>query len=267
MNNRIERLFDRLRNEGKSAFVAYVCAGDPDADRCLGVMHALDRAGVDLIEIGVPFSDPLADGIVNQMAASRALKSGASVEKTLDIIRNFRKGSNTPIVLFTYLNPIYAYGFKRFYKDASCAGADGILNLDLPPDEESHNEELSEGNNLLNIRIIAPNTPAERIATIASAGEGFIYYISREGVTGERSELAAGIADHVSEIRSHTTLPVVVGFGISTPEHSSTIAQIADGVVVGSAIVKTIAKHSESEDLFDQVYRFVKPLVEASKSV
>ncbi|MCP4849225.1 MAG: tryptophan synthase subunit alpha [Verrucomicrobiaceae bacterium] len=267
MNNRIEQLFDKLRSEGKCAFVAYVCAGDPDADRCIGILNALDRAGVDLIEIGVPFSDPLADGVVNQMAASRALSSGASVENTLEIIRNFRKSSNTPIVLFTYLNPIYTYGFKSFYKDASCAGADGILNLDLPPDEESHNEELREGGQLLNIRIIAPNTPVERITDITSSGEGFIYYISREGVTGERSELAEGIGNQVDEIKKHTSLPVVVGFGISTPEHSSEIAKVADGVVVGSAIVKTIEKHSESGDLFDRVYQFVKPLVDASKSV
>jgi tryptophan synthase alpha chain len=267
MKNRIEQLFQMLRNEEKSAFIAYICAGDPDADRCLEIMHALDKAGVDLIELGVPFSDPLADGIVNQMAASRALSSGASVAKTLEIIRAFRKDSNTPIVLFTYLNPIYAYGFKRFHEDASRAGADGILNLDLPPDEESHNDELMQANELLNIRIIAPNTPADRMAKIANTGEGFIYYISREGVTGERSELATGITQQVAEIRSHTDLPVVVGFGISTPEHSSAIAAIADGVVVGSAIVNTIANHSHSDDLYEQVYHFVKPLVDASKSV
>ena len=267
MKNRIDQLFSKLRENDKAAFVAYICAGDPDAERCLEIMQALDRAGVDLIEMGVPFSDPLADGIVNQMAAGRALTAGASVENTLEIIKAFRKNSNTPIVLFTYLNPIYAYGFKRFHEDASRAGADGILNLDLPPDEESHNAELMEANELLNIRIIAPTTPVERMAEIAGTGKGFIYYISREGVTGERSELAEGIAEQVAVIKNHTTLPVVVGFGISTPEHSSAVATISDGVVVGSAIVKTIAKHSHSDDLCEQVYHFVKPLVDASKSV
>lgn len=267
MNNRIDQLFKNLRQNEEAAFVAYICAGDPDTESCIQVMHALDRAGVDLIEVGVPFSDPLADGIVNQMAAGRALSSGTSVATTLEIIREFRKDSNTPIVLFTYLNPIYAYGFKRFHEDASRAGADGILNLDLPPDEEAHNEELMQANELLNIRIIAPTTPVARMAKIAGSGKGFIYYISREGVTGERSELAEGIAEQVDQIRTHTDLPVVVGFGISTPEHSSRIAMIADGVVVGSAIVKTIAKHSHSNDLCEQVYHFVKPLVDASKSV
>jgi tryptophan synthase alpha chain len=267
MKNRIEQMFEKLRIEKKSAFIAYVCSGDPDTERCLEVMHALDRAGVDLIEIGVPFSDPLADGIVNQRAANRALNSGASVKKTIGIINRFRKKSETPIVLFTYLNPIYAYGFKRFHEDAATAGADGILNLDLPPDEEENNEELLEANDLLNIRIIAPNTPAERIAKIAKSGAGFIYYISREGVTGERSELADGISRRVADIKSRTNLPVAVGFGISTPEHSAAVAGMADGVVVGSAIVNTVAKHSLSADLADQVYNFVKPLVDATKSV
>lgn len=260
-------MFEKLRTEKKSAFIAYVCCGDPDTERSLEVMHALDRAGVDLIETGVPFSDPLADGIVNQMAASRALNSGASVEKTLGIIKRFREKSEIPIVLFTYLNPIYAYGFKRFHEDAAAAGADGILNLDLPHDEEEINEELRQANELLSIRVIAPNTPPDRIAKIAKSGEGFIYYISREGVTGERSELASGISRQVADIKSRTNLPVVVGFGISTPEHSAAVAGMADGVVVGSAIVNTVAKHSLSADLAEQVYHFVKPLVDATKSV
>ncbi len=260
-------MFEKLRTEKKAAFIAYVCSGDPDTERSLEVMHALARAGVDLIETGVPFSDPVADGIANQMAASRALNSGASVKKTLATIKRFREKSEIPIVLFTYLNPIYSYGFKRFHEDAAAAGADGILNLDLPPDEEDINEELLQANMLLNIRIIAPNTPAERIAKIVKSGAGFIYYISREGVTGEHSELASGISRQVMHIKSHTSLPVVVGFGISTPEHSAAVAGMADGVVVGSAIVNTVAKHSLSADLADRVYNFVKPLVDATKSV
>ena len=267
MNNRIDELFNQLSEENQAAFVAYVCAGDPDADTSLEIMHALDRAGVDLIELGVPFSDPLADGIVNQMAADRALNSGASVEQTLGIIRAFRQRSVTPVVLFTYLNPIYAYGFRKFHEDALDAGADGILNLDLPPDEQSINDELCEANKLLNIRIIAPTTPKERIATITGTGRGFIYYISREGVTGQRSELAEGIGKQVAEIKNQTDLPVVVGFGISTPEHSAEVAKVADGVVVGSAIVNTIARHAGEEDLCEMVYDFVKPLVDAAKSV
>ncbi|MFT4546329.1 MAG: tryptophan synthase alpha chain [Verrucomicrobiales bacterium] len=266
--NRIDQTFADLKSNGKTAFVAYISAGDPDIDRSLDVAHALVRAGADIIELGVPFSDPLADGIVNQMAAQRALEAGCTTVGVLDLIRRFRQtDNNTPIVLFTYLNPIYTYGFEKFHTDASEAGADGILNLDLPPDEESENEELRDAVGLKHIRLIAPTTPDDRISIIAKQGEGFIYYVCQEGVTGARTELATSIDTQVAKIQRASETPVVVGFGISTPEQAATVAACADGVVVGSAIVKIVAANGDQADLADKVYEFVKPLVDATKSV
>lgn len=265
--NRIDRRFAELKQEGKSAFVAYVCAGDPDMDHSLEVLHALERAGADILEVGVPFSDPMADGIVNQMAAHRALEAGATLPKTLDLIRRFRETSQLPIVLFTYLNPVYAYGFSKFHADAAAAGADGVLLLDLPPDEATRNEELTESPELKHIRLIAPTTPASRIPSLAASSEGFVYYVSREGVTGAQQSLAEGIGDNVDGIRQHTSVPVVVGFGISSPEQAAEVAKAADGVVVGSAIVRQVEAHGASEDLAERIEAFVKPLVEATKSV
>ena len=267
-DNRIDRTFAALKSEGKTAFVAYIAAGDPDIDRSLDVAHAIVRAGADIIELGVPFSDPLADGIVNQMAAQRALEAGATVPKVLELIRRFREtDDDTPIVLFTYLNPIYTYGFEKFHTDAAAAGTDGILNLDLPPDEECENEELRDAVGLKHIRLIAPTTPDARIPVIATQGEGFIYYVCQEGVTGARTELAGSIDTQVAKIQAASETPVVVGFGISTPEQAATVAACSDGVVVGSAIVKVIAAHGSSPDLADRVHDFVKPLVDATKSV
>lgn len=266
--NRIDQTFATLREQGKTAFVAYMAAGDPDLDRSLEVARSLARAGADIIELGVPFSDPLADGIVNQMAAQRALEAGTTTAKVLDLIRRFRETDNdTPIVLFTYLNPIYTYGFEKFHTDAAAAGADGILNLDLPPDEESENEELRNATGLKHIRLIAPTTPDERIPTIADQGEGFIYYVCQEGVTGARSELATDIDTQVAKIQAASKVPVVVGFGISTPAQAAAVAACSDGVVVGSAIVKIVAANGSRPDLADKVYEFVKPLVDATKSV
>ncbi|MAS93232.1 MAG: tryptophan synthase subunit alpha [Verrucomicrobiales bacterium] len=265
--NRIDQRFASLQSEGKAAFVAYICAGDPDMDRTLGIMFALEEAGADVIELGIPFSDPMADGIVNQMAAHRALEAGADTHKVLDLIRKFRETSEVPIVLFTYLNPVYAYGFREFHSDFADAGADGVLLLDLPPDEASKNIELTDDGRLRHIRLIAPTTPAERIPVLAKASEGFIYYVSREGVTGEQTSLAEGIAENVAGIKAHSSVPVVVGFGISTPDQAAEVARAADGVVVGSAIVRQVEKHGSSEDVAEQVGAFVKPLVDGTKSV
>ncbi len=265
--NRIDQRFASLRAAGKPAFVSYVCAGDPDMDRCLDVLFALERAGVDVVELGLPFSDPMADGVVNQMAAHRALEAGATTAKVLELVRRFRERSETPVVLFTYLNPIYSYGFARFHEDAAAAGADGILLLDLPPDEASLNPELNEGGALRHIRLIAPTTPAERIPRLATAAEGFIYYVSREGVTGTQSSLAEGIGENVAAIQAHTDVPVVVGFGISTPDQAAAVGRTSDGVVVGSAIVREIERHGADPDIAAKVEAFVKPLVDAAKSV
>ncbi len=268
MQNRIDALFERSRAGGKKVFVAYVAAGDPDIPRCKAVVKGLVEAGADLIELGVPFSDPLADGIVNQMAAQRALDAGVTTRQVIAMIRDLRKdGVEVPIILFTYLNPIYTYGFESFHRDASAAGADGILTLDMPPDEAAAHREFDYHEGLKQIRLIAPTSPDDRIASIAKSAEGFIYYIMREGVTGARSDLATDTNDQVSVIRKHTDVPIVVGFGISNPEQAMTVARHADGVVVGSAIVKIVAAEGDSPDLAEKVTAFVKPLVDAVKSV
>ncbi len=260
--NRIDAAFERLRQAGHKAFIAYVCAGDPDFDRSLEVLFALADAGADILELGVPFSDPLADGIVNQMAAERALKAGMTTRKVLDLIRKFRERRDNPLVLFTYLNPVYAYGYEDFHRDAAAAGADGILLLDLPPDEAARNAELARGHGLHHIRLIAPNTPEPRIAELAGGAEGFIYALSRTGVTGAHGAPAATIPAQVATIRQHARVPVCVGFGITTPEQARTVAAAADGVIVGSALVKQVELHPENPAA--AVQAFAAPLIAAA---
>jgi tryptophan synthase alpha chain len=216
--------------------------------------------------LGLPFSDPLADGIVNQLAAQRALDGGTTTAGVLDLVRRLRVRSQIPIVLFTYLNPVYTYGFERFHADAAAAGADGVLLLDLPPDEAAANAELTGTHGLRQIRLVAPTTPPERMKQIGASAEGFVYYVSREGVTGEQTSLATNIAENVAHIKAGSGVPVCVGFGISTPDQAAAVAQSADGVVVGSAIVKTIAAHGASPNLAQLVADFVRPLVEATKA-
>jgi tryptophan synthase alpha chain len=268
MTNRIDAAFAGLRSSGKKAFVAYICAGDPSLERTLDIVRTLVACGVDIIELGLPFSDPLADGIVNQMAAGRALIAGATTPGVLELVRRIRSESQVPLVLFTYLNPVYAYGFARFHADAAAAGADGLLLLDLPPDEDGLNSELTATGDLRRIRLIAPTTPPDRMRQLAAASEGFIYYISREGVTGAQETLATNIASQVAEIKSGgAVVPVCVGFGISNPAQARDVALAADGVVVGSAIVRIVEKHGQSGDLAARLTEFVKPLVDAVKAV
>lgn len=267
MINRISAKFAELKSANESAFVAYLCAGDPDYKRSLEAMIALDKSGADVIEVGIPFSDPLADGIVNQMASARALNAGMNVNKTLKLINDFRQNSKTPIVIFTYLNPVYNYGFEKFHKDAALNGADGILILDLPPDEQSINDELCEHHELVPIRLIAPTTPRNRIKEISEKANGFIYYVSREGVTGKQTTLNDNIEQQVHNLKELTDLPLVVGFGISTADQASTVAKIADGVVVGSAIVDFIAQNIKSDELGNNLTNFVTPLIEATKNI
>lgn len=263
--NRIDAAFERLRTEGKKAFVAYVAAGDPNFETSLEIIKSLAAAGADIIELGLPFSDPLADGIVNQMAADRALKAGMTTARSLDLIRGFRKTHQTPIVLFTYLNPIFTYGFEKFHADAAAAGADGILLLDLPPDEARLNTDLARGEGLRHIRLIAPTTPDQRVPLLANDAEGFIYALSRTGVTGGHGAPSQDIASQVARIAAHTDVPVCVGFGITTPEQAAMVARAGDGVIVGSAIVKQIELHPDRAA--EAVRDFVTPLIEATKSV
>src|SRR5256714_9981435 len=257
MQNRIDFCFETLRTRNEKAFIAYICAGDPDLLRTVDLALALEKAGTDILELGIPFSDPLADGLVNQLAAQRALEAGATVAGVLDCIRQIRRRSQIPIVLYTYLNPIFQFGFDRFHREAAAAGVDGLLLLDLPLEED----QPIEGP--LHIRLIAPTTPPERIEQICEQAAGFIYYVSREGVTGEQSRVASSLADRVGEIRRHTKLPIAVGFGISTAEQAREVAQIADAIVVGSAIVQRISE--DTGDSPARIGEFVAPLVAAVK--
>ena len=264
--NRIDEKFAALHTAGQKALIAYIAAGDPTLDATRALALAFEQAGVDILELGVPFSDPLADGVVNQLAAARALTAGATVHGVLDCVREIRRTSQLPIVLYTYMNPIYCYGFAEFHRDAEAAGVDGLLILDLPPDEDAQNAELAQTSSLKRIRLIAPTTPPARIAQLTAGASGFIYYVSREGVTGERSEVADNMAARVAEIRATTSLPIAVGFGISNPGHVREVAQCADAVVVGSAIVKRIAEAGGAADLAQRLADFVRPLAAATKN-
>ncbi|MES2997007.1 MAG: tryptophan synthase subunit alpha [Verrucomicrobiota bacterium] len=261
MPDRLADTFANLAQSGRKAFIAYVAAGDPSFAQSLEIMKTLADAGADILELGLPFSDPLADGIVNQMAADRALKAGMTTTRALDLIRAFRQSHETPIVLFTYLNPIFTYGYGEFHRDAEDAGADGILLLDLPPEEIAKNSELAAGTGLKHISLIAPTTPVERIALLAKTAEGFIYALSRTGVTGAHGAPGANIADQVAAIKKHTAVPVCVGFGISTPEQAAAVAAVADGVIVGSAIVKQVEANQANPAA--AVREFAAPLIAA----
>ncbi|HXF10929.1 MAG TPA: tryptophan synthase subunit alpha, partial [Desulfuromonadaceae bacterium] len=251
--NRIEERFARLKRDRKKGFVVYIGAGDPDLAATQQLALAFDAAGVDVLELGVPFSDPLADGLVNQLAAQRGLESGTTPPKLLKTIAAIRKKSGIPIVLYIYFNLIHRIGMENFIRDAAKAGVDGLLVLDLPPEESDNYEALMKKHGLCHIYLVAPTTPDARMAFIVKRGCGFIYYISREGVTGMQKKVASNLAEQVAKLRSHTKLPIAVGFGVSNPGQAKAVARDADGVVVGSAIVNQIAEHGKSKDLVKRV--------------
>jgi len=265
--NRIVERFARLKREGKKGFIVYIGAGDPNLAATRELALAFDRAGVDILELGVPFSDPLADGLVNQLAAQRGLESGTTPPKVLETVAAIRQRSEIPIILYIYFNLIHKVGLERFIKDAAKAGVDGLLVLDLPPEESDNYETLMRKAGLCHIYLVAPTTPEDRIELIVKRGSGFIYYVSREGVTGMQKQVASNLAQQVAKIRAHTKLPIAIGFGISTPEEAKKVASVADAVVVGSAVVNQIAKHGKSKDLVKRVSEFVKMLARAVKAV
>jgi tryptophan synthase alpha chain len=265
--NRIEERFARLKRDGKKGLIVYIGAGDPSLEATRQLALAFDQAGVDILELGVPFSDPLADGLVNQLAAQRGLESGTTPPKVLETVAAIRKESQIPIVLYIYFNLIHRVGMERFISDAEKAGVDGLLVLDLPPEEADNYEALMRKAGLCHIYLVAPTTPDDRIELIVKRGSGFIYYVSREGVTGMQSKVASNLAEQVAKIRAHTALPVAVGFGISNPEQAKLVAKLADGAVVGSAVVNQIAEHGKSPELVAKASEFVKSLADAVKSV
>lgn len=265
--NRIVEKFAQLKRAGKKGFIVYIGAGDPNLKATRELALAFDKAGVDILELGVPFSDPLADGLVNQLAAQRGLESGTTPPKLLETVVAIRKDSQIPIVLYIYFNLIHRVGMEKFIADAARAGVDGLLVLDLPPEESDNYEALMKKSGLCHIYLVAPTTPEDRMELIVKRGAGFIYYISREGVTGMQSQVASNLAEQVGKIRAHTTLPVAVGFGISNPEQATLVAQNADAIVVGSAVVNQIAEHGRSPELVAKVGAFVKLLGDAVKAV
>lgn len=238
--DRIQQAFAKGKKEGRALFVAYICAGDPDEETSFRVCRQLIENGVDLLELGVPFSDPLADGLTNQLAAERALASGMTQAKVFRLVERLRAITDIPIIFYTYYNLVFSVGLETYVKRAKAAGLDGLLTLDLPPEEAGDLCRLCEAEGLKNIFIVAPTTPEARLPKIAARASGFIYYVSREGVTGVRGDLAEGIAEAVERIRRHSDLPVGVGFGISKPEQVRTVAAVADGVIVGSALVNCV---------------------------
>jgi tryptophan synthase alpha chain len=238
--DRIAQAFARARQEKRAAFVAYLCAGDPDFDTSLAACRAVIDAGADVLELGVPFSDPLADGLTNQLAAQRALESGMNAARVFELVRRIREKSQVPLIFYTYYNLVFSNGVENYVRTAKAAGVDGMLTLDLPPEEAGEVMDACRKHDLKTVFIVAPTTPAERLARIGAAATGFIYYVSREGVTGVREQMAANIPEAVARIRQHTALPVAVGFGISTPAQVREVARSADGVVVGSALVNVI---------------------------
>lgn len=265
--NRIEERFARLKRAGKKGCIVYVGAGDPNVEATRQLALAFDQVGVDVLELGVPFSDPLADGLVNQLAAQRGLESGTTPPKVLETIAALRKDSQIPIVLYIYFNLIHRVGMERFITDAAKSGVDGLLVLDLPPEESDNYEALMRQSGLCPIYLVAPTTPDDRIELIVKRASGFVYYVSREGVTGMQSQVATNLAQQVAKIRSHTALPVAVGFGISNPEQARIVAGVADACVVGSAVVNQIAEHGRSPELVAKVTAFVKSLADAVKLI
>jgi tryptophan synthase alpha chain len=263
--NRIVERFAQLRREGQEGFIVYIGAGDPTLDATRQFALAFDKLGVDVLELGVPFSDPLADGLVNQLAAQRGLESGTTPPRVLETVAAIRRKSQIPVVLYIYFNLIHRHGVERFIQDAAQAGVDGLLVLDLPPEEGGNYEALMEKAGLCNIYLVAPTTPDDRIELIVKRGRGFIYYVSREGVTGMQTRVADTIAQMTAKIRAHTDLPIAVGFGISTPEQARTVSASAEAVVVGSAIVSQIARHGQGPDPIARVSDFVNSLVTAVK--
>jgi tryptophan synthase alpha chain len=249
-SNRISRRFAELRAEGKKAFIAYLCAGDPNLDATVEIVVAMAEQGVDVVELGIPYSDPMADGPANQAACERALASGTTVRGVLDAVRRIRARTQVPLLFFTYLSPVLAYGAERFAADAIAAGVDGLLPLDLPPEEGPEFLATMRAAGLATVCLSAPTTPLSRKKMLMRESRGFLYYVCRLGVTGERAELPADLAKQVATLKQVSDAPVCIGFGISSPEQAALAAAHGDGVIVGSRLIE---KHGKDADLVTKV--------------
>lgn len=269
MNNtsRLEQCFAALKQQNRPALVSYLTAGDPDAETSRRLLHGLPAAGVDIIELGMPFSDPMADGPAIQKAALRALENGQTQAKTLEMVRRFREeNSTTPIVLMGYYNPIFCYGVERFLTDAARAGVDGLIVVDLPPE---HDEELCQPaaqHGIDFIRLATPTTDAKRLPKVLANASGFIYYVSVAGVTGGSAPTPERLESAVSQLREHTALPIAVGFGIRTAEQAAAIGRYSDAVVVGSALVDCIEHANTAEEAVERVHGLVSELAESVRA-
>lgn len=270
--SRLETRFAALREEGRGGLVTFVTAGDPDAGTSAEILAGLPGAGADIIEFGMPFTDPMADGPSIELASGRALANGQNMTRTLQMVSDFRKSDgDTPIVLMGYYNPIHAYGREKFAKDAAAAGVDGLILVDLPPEEEDEFRPLAVAEGIDIVRLIAPTSTDPRIGTLVKNASGFVYYVSVRGITGTSSAAASDIASNVSRIQAQTDLPVAVGFGIRTPEQAAEVAAVADAAVVGTAIVETIANALDRDGkpqpgLVSDTLGFVSDLAKAVRS-
>jgi tryptophan synthase alpha chain len=256
--SRLDATFAGLREQQRCGLVAYVTAGDPDYARSAEILRALDRGGADVLEVGVPFSEPLADGPVIQRASERALAGGMTLTRTLDLIAEVRPSLRAPIVLFTYANPVFRFGFDRFFARAASVGVDGLLVLDLPIEEGGPLHASASAAGIDTIWLLSPTTTEARIRRASELGRGFLYGISRLGVTGAREHVASGARDLAARIRTQTKLPIAIGFGLSRPEHVREVGQWADAAVVGSALVNVIAEHAASPVVAEKVEGYVR---------
>lgn len=266
MTNRIDAVFAQLRRRGEAALVPFLTAGDPDLDTTLELLRAAARAGADLIELGVPFSDPTADGPVIQRSSARAIERGVALPRILEVVASFRRTSDVPIVLFGYFNPIFHYGVERFAADARAAGADGVLVVDLPPEEADELYRPLRNAGLRMIFLLAPTSDAARVRQVMRKASGFVYFVSMTGVTGTRRISAGDVRKRIAELREHCPLPIGVGFGITTGAEASAVASFADAVVVGSAIVRLIEDLGDDPELLPRVEEFIRALKEATRN-
>jgi tryptophan synthase alpha chain len=266
--SRVERRFAALKREGRGGLVTFVTAGDPDPESFFELLHGLPEAGADVIELGMPFSDPMADGPAIQAASLRALKAGMTLAKTLDMVRRFRAAdAETPVILMGYYNPIYSYGVARFLDDARSAGVDGLIVVDLPPEEDEELCQPTLDAGLHWIRLATPTTDDRRLPKVLSNTSGFVYYVSIMGITGTRSATAEAVSEAVTRLHRHTDLPVAVGFGIKTPEQAAEVAAVADAAVVGSAVIERLksgldAQNRPRDGAVADVLAFVRSLAE-----